>query len=563
MTRHIESRGWLVVAFVLTAAAIPLHADDAPSSPEASTIELGRRMYDEGINPDGEPMKATVQGDIPVDGTMFTCVSCHLKSGLGSLEGTVITLPTNWGYLKRPLVGSDMSEVARERLPKELQQGEFRSAYDDKSLARAIRMGKDPNGREFDLVMPRYALDKAEMDTLIAYLKELSDESSPGVDETTMHFGTVIAGDVSPEDEEAMLAVLRAVVRDHNSQTRHEDERRRRGPYYKQEKWNPYRRWELHPWRLEGDPKTWRKQLAAHYAEQPVFALLGGIADSEWRPVHEFCEEIEVPNLFPITDLPVISDSDWYTVYFSKGLYQEGEAVARYLRRADEPLRSAPVVQVYPDTPEGSALARGLRETRAAIRMTAPVDVLLEVGAKPTPDLLAGIAKEHPGAVVVLWVGEAGLGALDAVADEPRPPVVFLSAPLVGDALAAVPEGVRDITLLTHPTAFPEDKARTRLAVERWLKIREIPLTNYDVQANMYFLGWNIAMQVKMMRNEFYRDYLLDITDMMRDQDYAVGVYERLSFGPGQRYASKGCYITRLTAGPEPELEKVSGWVVH
>jgi hypothetical protein len=553
----------LVVAFVLTAAAIPLHADDAPPSPDASTIELGRRMYDEGINPDGEPMKATVQGDIPVDGTMFTCVSCHLKSGLGSLEGTVITLPTNWGYLKRPLVGSDMSEVARERLPKELQQGEFRSAYDEKSLARAMRMGKDPNGREFDLVMPRYALDKAEMDTLIAYLKELSDEFSPGVDETTMHFGTVIAGDVSPEDEEAMLAVLRAVVRDHNSQTRHEDERRRRGPYYKQEKWDPYRRWELHPWRLEGDPKTWREQLAAHYAAQPVFALLGGIADGEWRPIHEFCEEIEVPNLFPITDLPVISDSDWYTVYFSKGLYQEGEAVARYLRRADEPLRSAPVVQVYPDTPEGSALARGLRETRAAIRMTAPQNVVLEAGAKLTPDLLARIAKEHPGAVVALWVGEAGLGALDAVADEPRPAAVFLSSPLLGNALAAVPEGVRDITLLTYPTAFPEDKARTRLAVERWLKIREIPLTNYDVQANMYFLGWNIAMQVKMMRNEFYRDYLLDITDMMRDQDYAVGVYERLSFGPGQRYASKGCYITRLTAGPEPGLEKVSGWVVH
>lgn len=563
MKRHTSIREWLVFAIVLAAAPAPLLADDAPPSPDASIIELGRRMYDEGINPDGEPMKATVQGDIPVDGTMFTCVSCHLKSGLGSLEGTVITLPTNWGYLKRPLVGADMSEEARERLPKELQQGEFRSAYDDKSLARAIRMGKDPNGREFDLVMPRYALDKAEMDTLIAYLKELSDEFSPGVDETTMHFGTVIAGDVSREDQEAMLAVLRAVVRDHNSQTRHEDERRRRGPYYKQEKWDPYRRWELHPWRLEGDPKTWRDQLSAHYAARPVFALLGGIAEGQWRPIHEFCEEIELPNLFPMTDFPVISDSDWYTVYFSKGLYQEGEAVARYLRRADESLRDAPIVQVFPETPAGTALARGLRETRAAIGMAAPVDVVLETGAKPTPDLLAGIAKEHPGAVVALWTGEAGLSALDALAGETRPPVVFLSAPLLGAGLAAIPEAVRDITLLTYPTAFPEDKARTRVAVERWLQIREIPLTNYEVQANMYFLGWNIAMQIKMMRNEFYRDYLLDITDMMRDQDYAVGVYERLSFGPGQRYASKGCYITRLTAGPEPGLEKVSGWVVH
>ena len=89
MKRPIESRGWLVVAFVLTAATIPLHADDAPSSPDASTIELGRRMYDEGINPDGEPMKATVQGDIPVDGTMFTCESCHLRSGMASTSSNV------------------------------------------------------------------------------------------------------------------------------------------------------------------------------------------------------------------------------------------------------------------------------------------------------------------------------------------------------------------------------------------------------------------------------------------------------------------------------------------
>jgi hypothetical protein len=63
-------------------------------------------------------------------------------------------------------------------------------------------------------------------------------------------------------------------------------------------------------------------------------------------------------------------------------------------------------------------------------------------------------------------VGEAGLGALDAVADEPRPAAVFLSAPLIGGALASIPEGVRDMVLLTYPTAFPEDKARTRVAVE-------------------------------------------------------------------------------------------------
>jgi hypothetical protein len=64
-----------------------------------------------------------------------------------------------------------------------------------------------------------------------------------------------------------------------------------------------------------------------------------------------------------------------------------------------------------------------------------------------------------------------------------------------------------------------------------------------------------------MMRDDFYRDYFFDIADMMRDQYYSIAVYPRLSFGPGQRYASKGCYVVQLSK--DGTLEKVSNWVVQ
>jgi hypothetical protein len=47
--------------------------------------------------------------------------------------------------------------------------------------------------------------------------------------------------------------------------------------------------------------------------------------------VHDFCERIEVPCLFPHTDLPVVSPSGAYALYFSQGLTAEAEALARYL----------------------------------------------------------------------------------------------------------------------------------------------------------------------------------------------------------------------------------------
>jgi ABC-type branched-subunit amino acid transport system substrate-binding protein len=317
-------------------------------------------------------------------------------------------------------------------------------------------------------------------------------------------------------------------------------------------------------WQLEGAAETWPQQLEAHYRKEPVFALIGGITSGEWAPIHDFCERMGVPNLFPITDYPVISDSDWYTLYFSKGYYQEGDAAARFLRRAEAIPRDASVVQVYRGKRRGQALARGFSEARGKMGLPAAKDIELAADAKTDRKFWKGLAAENPGAVLVVWLdGDeiASLGALAAV--KPRPSMVIASSTVLGESLYSLPEALRSFTFLTHPGSFAEDEVRSRMATERWLQAKKLPITNFEIQARMYFLGWTLAPMVKMMRDDFYRDYFFDIVDMMRDQYYSIAVYPRLSFGPGQRYASKGCYIVQLTGGDEPKLEKKSNWVVH
>jgi hypothetical protein len=67
-------------------------------------------------------------------------------------------------------------------------------------------------------------------------------------------------------------------------------------------------------------------------------------------------------------------------------------------------------------------------------------------------------------------------------------------------------------------------------------------------------------MMMHVKRN-YYRDYLFDVVGMMADSGSLD--FERISFGPDQRYLSKGCYIVQLSPGPKPELIKRSDWVIY
>ena len=554
----------LVFLAVTAATSAAQETETVAGMSREEALRIGERMYRDGLLPSGEPMRAIVQGDIQVDGTMFSCQSCHLRSGVGSIEGTVLTLPTNAGWLYQPFQGARMSPTSRERMPSHLGREPARPPYTDETLARALRVGRDPTGRVLDPIMPHYLLRGTEMDLMVFYLKNLSAVPSPGVTDTTLSFATVVTEDVGAEDRDAFLKTLKAHIEAANSQSRQQERRSASGPWYKEEKNTAYRTLNLSIWELKGAPETWKAQLEVYYREQPVFALLSGISTQDWRPIHEFCEENEIPDLLPITDFPVVSDTDWYTLYFSKGWRQEGETVAKYLEGMENLPPETRVVQVYRDDPEGRMLARGFRETREMLGQPAAEDKVIGSGESCTESFWQELARQMPEGVLLVWLGSEDLAALNSLAgSRNQPKIVFVSGNRLGADLYTLPPEVRSFTYATYPYGLPGEKERAELSTRQWLKARKIPVTNERMQSQMYFVGWMLAGIIKKMRHDFYRDYFLDVVDMMRDQYYSIATYRRLSFGPGQRYASKGCYIVQLSEGPEPELVAKSGWVIH
>ena len=536
-----------------------------------AALRAGERIYREGILPSGEPVGALIQGDVEVDGTMFTCLSCHLRSGLGSYEGLVLTTPTNGAFLYEPR--SDLNRLTPIREPmfpyfmtqayKALPR---RPAYTDETLAVALQDGVDPSGRTLNPVMPRYLIDGSDMDILVYYLKSLSAEPSPGVTDTTLSFATVITEDVGPAERDAMLEPWENFVRGRSHQAKAFATQAGRGASGEARDIG-YRSVSLARWELKGPPGTWRAQLEDYYRRAPVFALLGGISHGEWRPIHEFCEEHRIPCLFPITDLPVISKTDWYTLYFSKGLYQEGEAAARFLATtAAVPKEDKAVVQVFRDSPEARALSSGFDATWRELGRPPPVNRIVPAGEAVTKELLEQVTKREKPAVLVLWVGAEGLPALEAFsASENRPPVVCLSSTLLQQDLEKLPEQARSFTYLTYPYAtLAKNKPSLRLDFPKaWQGSDRNFAADRGVPSGMFRATLLLSDALMMMGANFYRDRLLEVIDMFQDKRWPHADYERLSFGPGQRYASKGCFIVQLTEGDTPRLVAKSEWVIH
>jgi len=574
LTRTISIHSAMLgfAAALLASAASPVQsAEPSVSAMTASEqLRLGERMYREGLLPSGEPMQAYVKGDIPAPGTAFSCVSCHMKSGLGSVEGGVFTPPTNGKTLFQPRdmpgagnnrrnAGMTMTSGKDRTLPA-IQPLPARPAYSETTLADVLRGGRDPSGRTLNMLMPRYRLADSDMSILISYLEQLSSDYSPGVSREFIHFATIIVEGVPKDQVAAMMEPLESFVRSANKQQVDLEAQRAR---LREKYMEPtYRRVRLSSWLLKGTPDTWQGQLEEYYRKEPVFALVAGISPGEWGPIHKFTEENGIPCILPNTDFPVVSADNRYTLFFSKGFAQEGEMAARYLISQDMPLASGKIVQVVDNSRQGQILAEAFSQTITGQGLPAPLTARHDSSAAITEEYLQTILEKEKPDILAIWADAAALHLVDKASTDGRTiPVIMASSSLLGKDLWSIPSRIRANTYITYPFRLPQDEAR----FERLLKPADNKGRMSDeariVQGRTYSSLRVLTQALREMKGEFYRENLMDVIGMQ--QDIQLPLYERLSFGPDQRYASKGCYIVQLSPGDKPELMKKSDWVIH
>jgi hypothetical protein len=512
----------------------------APSQLRDSAV--GAAIYLNGSLGSGQPLVGVRKDAEPLIGEQGACANCHRHSGLGSQEGRSLIPPVTGQFLFHVHDGS-REEMELPYVPGARPD---RKPYTDNTLARAIREGVDAEGRTMSYLMPRFALNDADLAALIAHLQSLDRRRVPGVSDTELHFSTIITPDADPVKRRGMLDVLDHFFEDRNNTQRFASSQNMMpsGNAFKAKgMFKVTRRWVLHVWEPTGPKSTWTAQLKKKFEAQPVFAVLSGLGGDDWEPVQTFCEQTAVPCLFPNVELPPAdAEHEFYSMYFSRGVRLEADLIGQQLVRAGTEPAVKQVRQVYRQGDIGEAAAAAL----AAIVQSSGLRVvnrIIPAGA-PAAALAAAVRDVTTNEALVLWLRPRDLAALPGAAWAP----VYLSD-VMGDIDAnPLPPLWRSQAHIAYPFDLPElRRVRVDYALG-WFRIRGIPVVAAQVQADTYLACGLASETLKHMVDTFVPDYLIERLEDTAEHRIITGYYPHLTLGPHQRFGSKGGFLVHFDA---------------
>ena len=485
---------WLAAAALLPWTAVA----------QAGDAERGRSLYD------GRVPLAAAHG-VPA------CVACHRPSGLGNFEGGLAVPPIAGPTLFQPFdrdTAHYFAPSARYRV---------RPAYDEASLGALLRSGVSPDGVTLHPLMPRYAIGDADLADLTAHLRLLSSEPPPGITADSVRVATITTPDADPLRRDAMLATLARFVEQKNGQSRHEAQRMKQAARTgEMAMYRKFRVWQLDHWALHGDPGTWRAQLDAWQARQPVYAVVAGLGGAQWAPIDDFCARRRLPCLLPLVDAGGGAAPGFYSLHYHAGIDLDVRLAARVLK-------GARTVELWAD-PAAPALAERVQSalTREGFQVvgegaTAIVSVL------PPAAHAARLRSARPGSrTAVAWLpGTHALGRAEIEATLPLTPRGWVVSPMrTGEAL--------DRQL---------QRART------WLHSQRLDDVPADVAASTLQAAIVLGEGLAHQDFGFTPEYLLELLEHGLENVVPWSPYPRLAIGPDQRIASKGSWVGEVRDG--------------
>jgi hypothetical protein len=174
--------------------------------------------------------------------------------------------------------------------------------------------------------------------------------------------------------------------------------------------------------------------------------------------------------------------------------------------------------------------------------------------------LIAALRKTKSSDTLVLWLRPKDLAALPP--DLAGGSQLYLSGIMGGLENAPLAAALRSRMHMAYPFELPARRSVLMNYPLGWFRLYKIPILDERVQTDTYLACSIVSESVKMMLDNFVRDYLIEQIESMLSVRIIDGYYPRLSLALGQSFASKGGYIVRFASPAGKDMVAETGWIV-
>lgn len=484
----------------------------------------GKQIYLQGTSPTGGTLNANLNGnELPANA--LPCAGCHGRDGRGKPEGGVDPSNLQWDELTKPY------EVTKPG-------GRRHGTYTDRLFVRAVSLGLDPAGNPLNAAMPRYQMSREDMDRLLAYVKRLGREPVPGVSETEIRVGALVAAGA---EGDAVRGALEAWTADLNQAG---------GIYGRQIR--------LVPAALPAAPDK-RKDETVRFLEQepPVLAVLGLPTDSENR-LAELFEEKETP-LLGATD-PRIRREDFplrYVFYLDSGYEDQGRALVQLAATLGGAEGKPPKIAILAEDAEpftGCVTS----VSQAAVRLGLPLFSEHYATGAFSAERVKSL--QEAGVELVVFAGrgadqKAFLAAADRAGWKPR---LLSWAAFAGAELLEAEPGWNGRIYLALPALPPDPRFPQGTGFLRFAERHRLARTDVGGQMRALAAARVLAEGLQRAGREVDRESLIERLQELRQFD--TGYSPPITFGPGRRIGALGSYVVQLDL-KERTFAPVGGWI--
>jgi ABC-type branched-subunit amino acid transport system substrate-binding protein len=516
----------------LLVPALALLATISPVLP-ARALELtpaeqaGKKIFLEGESPTGAEITVRIGRDgAQLPGNVAACGSCHGADGLGRPEGGAIPSDITWGALARPY---GHEHPAGRRHP----------AFDERSLARAVREGVDPAGNSLDPLMPRYAISDADLASLIAYLKVVDRDLDPGIGPGSLRVGVVLPdrgrlADVGLGMRKVLEARAAALNRGGGVNGR---------------------TIELVVGGFDSDRADGLAAAERLVRNERVFALLSGFFPSAEDAVAELAEREKTPLVGPFTLFARQADSvNPWVFHLQAGLREQARLLAVHATR-DLGLPPAEVAVVHPDEPRASDAAQGARAQLG--KGGAELVVVPWTGPLPDAALPGRLAGRGVKAVVFLG-SDAELDSFAKGCDAAGfRPWLLASGTLAARSAARVPSSFRGRVLLAFPGTPADEAPEAAAELSRLRAAAGLNDRNRASQVSASVAFDVLREGLRRTGRQLSRERLVAALEGL--YDFPTGLLHPLTYGPNRRVGALGGWIVAVDL-PAGSFTTVGAW---